>query len=69
MTPTHPVNTTPWRRFDKHSVQLLAAWTLVIAGATSSAYAVNKPRCGATPSAQSAPTSATSGPTARAPRR
>lgn len=59
------------QRFEARSVQLLAAWTLVIAGAASTGPFLQKPRQGATPSSLSLPSAhgALTGPTARGPRR
>jgi hypothetical protein len=59
------------QRFEARSVQLLAAWTLVIAGAASTGPFLQKPRQGATPSSLSMPSAqgALTGPTARGPRR
>ncbi len=59
------------QRFEARSVQLLAAWTLVIAGAASTGPFLQKPRQGATPSGllSAAPQGALPGPTARGPRR
>lgn len=59
------------QRFEARSVQLLAAWTLVIAGAASTGPFLQKPRQGATPSSLSMPSSqgALPGPAARGPRR
>ena len=58
-------------RFEARSVQLLAAWTLVIAGAAATGPFLQKPRQGATPSGLSLPSAqgALPGPTARGPRR
>ena len=47
-------------RFEGRSVQLLAAWTLVIAGAASTAQTFTKPRQGATPISLSSPDGARS---------
>ena len=59
------------QRFEARSVQLLAAWTLVIAGAAATGPFLQKPRPGATPSGLSLPSAqgALPGPTARGPRR
>ena len=59
------------QRFEGRSVQLLAAWTLVIAGAAATGPFLQKPRQGATPSSLSLPSApgALAGPTARGPRR
>jgi hypothetical protein len=59
------------QRFEGRSVQLLAAWTLVIAGAAATGPFLQKPRQGATPSSLSMPAAqgALTGPTARGPRR
>lgn len=59
------------QRFEARSVQLLAAWTLVIAGAAATSPFLQKPRQGATPSSLSMPSAqgALPGPTARGPRR
>lgn len=59
------------QRFEARSVQLLAAWTLVIAGAAATGPFLQKPRQGATPSGLSLPSAqgALPGPTARGTRR
>ncbi|NCT98249.1 MAG: hypothetical protein GXD23_12835 [Comamonadaceae bacterium] len=59
------------QRFEARSVQLLAAWTLVIAGAAATGPFLQKPRQGATPSGLSLPSAqgALPGPMARGARR
>jgi hypothetical protein len=60
-----------YQRFEARSVQMLAAWTLVIAGAAATGPFLQKPRQGATPSSLSMPSGqgALPAPTARGPRR